>query len=56
MSNAEPKGGNLLKRLKKEIVRGGAGVFKLTQGAPRGALRSVQKQARSLPVQRSVEL
>ena len=56
MSKAEPKGGNLLKRLKKEIGRGGAGVTKVGLGAPRGAPWSVQKQAKTLPVQKYVEL
>ena len=56
MSKGEPKGGNLLKSLKKEIGRGGAAVFQEALGAPREASWSVQKEAKSFPVQRCVEL
>ena len=56
MSKGEPKGGNLLKSLKKEIGRGGAAVYNRAPGAPRGAPWSVQKEAKSFPMQRSVEL
>ena len=55
MSKTEPKRGDLLKSLKKEIRRGGAAVSYLSLGAPRGAPWSVQKQVRRRSVQGSVE-
>ena len=49
MSKAEPKGGNLLRSLKKEIVRGGAAGNKVSARGSRGAPWSVQKQTKTLP-------